>query len=119
MVGKCRHGNDCHEGRHCFTHRSRETIGITCNAGPHREALVWLEVGGSNGEIQARAFIMVSLGRSRRAGQSGLGCATLNNFSALWGIGGRYVSGTSPRVLRAGGQEFSREGGGVCGLWAG
>lgn len=61
---------------------------------------------------------MVSLGRSRRAGQSGLGCATLNNFSALWGIGVRYLSGTSPRVIRAGGQ-FSREGGGVCGLWTG
>lgn len=116
---KCRHGNDHHEGRNCFTHRSRETEGMTCHAGPHEEALDWLEVGGSKEEIQARAFIMVSSGRSRGAGQASLGLATLKNFRALWGTGGLYLPGTSPRGIRAGGQEFSREGGGACGLWTG
>ena len=84
--------------------------------GPHGEALDWLEVGGSKGEIQARAFIMVSSGRSRWAGQASLGLATLKNFRALWGTGGLYLPGTSPRGIRTGGQEFRREGGGACGL---
>ena len=107
--GKCRHRNDYHEGRNCFTHRSRETEDITCHARPHGEALGWLEVGGSKGEIQARAFIMVSLGRSRWAGQAGLGLATLNNFRALhvWYL----ASGDSGRRTRVQQRRW-------CGVWA-
>lgn len=58
-----------------FTHRSRETEGMTCHAGPHEEALDWLEVGGSKEEIQARAFIMVSSrkGVGGRAGKLRVG----------------------------------------------
>lgn len=50
-----------------------------------------------------RAFLVVSVGRNREAGETGLGLASLTNFVRHWGIGAAphgLVPG--PGVVRAG-----------------
>ena len=87
----------------CYTCRSQEE-GAHDISGGHTGKHQCGSGGRRRGEIMARTFTVVSVGRTRQGRESGLGLASLNNFSRLWGIGADpscLVPG--PGMIRAGG----------------
>lgn len=66
-----RNGNDCREGKSFYYTGSRlGTGGVVCHAGPQGEAPGSGRGRGSQGEMWARAFIVVSLGKATQGRMS-------------------------------------------------
>lgn len=82
-----RRENDCPEGRsflylQILRNRGQSTAQRPRGAGAGPGQLR-SRVGGKK---WARAFVVVSMGRSRQAGHAGLGLASLNNFCRIWSV---------------------------------
>lgn len=67
-----------------YIHRSRQAGGTACWAGPHGEEPGSIRSKGKLGCGPLLCFLREGMGKAGSAGWTGLGLASLNDFSVLW-----------------------------------
>ena len=79
----------------CYSQFPKEGVLYAMGGGTRGSTRVGQKAKGV-GEIWAKGLIVVLVERKSLGRQAGLGWASLNNSSGLWGLGTAYLSGTWP-----------------------